>query len=72
MAAAAGYRPLAGREYDRFALLQHHGLAAALCARPVLDQQKFAAAEVDTAAVQQAGELEGKGYFAIQVLMQQL
>src|SRR5207249_2476614 len=69
-AARAHHRPVAVREDDRLAALEDDDLGARLRARPLLDEQELAARVVRAAAGEHAGELEGKGERAVEVLMQ--
>src|SRR5690348_10485452 len=68
-AARARHRPVAVREDDRLAALEDDDLGARLRARPLLDEQELAACVVRAAAGEHAGELEGKGERAVEVLM---
>src|SRR5881296_1533760 len=62
--------PVAGREHDDLALLGGDRLAARLRARALLDEQELAALVVDSAAAEEARQLQREHDLAIDVLVQ--
>ena len=69
-AAAAGDGTLAGREDDARSLLDRERMPARLRARPLLDEQEFAAAVIDVASAQGEDHLQRERQVAIEILMQ--
>src|SRR5437667_2146493 len=64
------HRPVAVREDDRFPALEDDDLGARLRARPLLDEEYLATRVVHAPAGEHAGELEGEGERAVEVLVQ--
>src|SRR2546428_5614734 len=69
-AAAARDGTLAGREDDARSLLDRERMPARLRARPLLDEQEFAAAVIDVASAQGEDHLQRERQVAIEILMQ--
>src|SRR6202030_1893941 len=63
-------RTIAVREDNSLAFIERDRFTARLRARPLLDEQKFAAFEITTTPAERAGELERERDLAIQILMQ--
>jgi hypothetical protein len=70
LAARPVHRPLAVRKHDRLALRERHHLDASLLARPLLEQQELAPAEVALRVAQQERDLEWEGDRSVEVLVQ--
>src|SRR5262245_61331659 len=70
IAARTSHRPVAGGEEDTLAFFHTDGLGARLGAGALFVEQEFAAAVITPVLVQDAGSLQGKGYLAVQILMQ--
>src|SRR5262249_32735413 len=69
-AARALHRAVARGEDDRLALLEMHDVPARLGSRPLLNEEELASREVLAGLAQEHGELEGKDYVAVEILVQ--